>query len=114
VEREHTVVGVRAHDGPVGREVLDPEGHGEEAADDERQCGEHQVHQGDALVIEGEQPGLDPGVGVHVVDGRVLGIGRAPTSPEVVGNLCHRVTAIARFGARLPSLFDWAINGLLR
>ena len=90
VQREHAVVGVRAHDGRLGREELDAQRHREDAAQQEREQHRHEVHDADALVVDRGEPRPDAPIGVQVVDGRE-----------------------DRFGA-LSSGLDWLIDRFLR
>ena len=59
VEREHPVVGSRAHDGAPGGQQLEADEQREHAAHEERQDHRDQVHHPDALVIERREPGPD-------------------------------------------------------
>ncbi len=70
VQREHPVVGVRAHDGRAGREQLDPQRHREDAAQQEGEQHRDQVHDADPLVIDGGEPRPDAPIGVQVVHRR--------------------------------------------
>ena len=115
VEREHVVVEVPrlggvAAEGGAGREQLGPQQHGEHAAEEEERQHRDHVHQGDALVVEGEEPRQDAALVVQVrVAGRAdlgLRVGAVVANARG-GRVCgHSRTPLCRTPGKIPCLFQ--------
>src|SRR5690606_32611300 len=73
VQREELVVGLLVEELSAGQEELEPDEQREQAADQEEGQRADQIHQADALVVDGERPGLEALAGVQIVLLRKLG-----------------------------------------
>ena len=85
VEREEAVVSGGADQGALGREQLQPDDHGEDAAEEERAEDGDEEHHADALVIAGVEPGSRRGAGGEVAPPLGLG-GRRGLGEERFAN----------------------------
>src|SRR5208283_1562556 len=72
VHGEHLVIGVGLHQVALWRQQLEPNEHGEEAAEKEEHRHRNQVEDRDALVVGGQQPGFEAVPVVEIVQFRSL------------------------------------------
>jgi hypothetical protein len=68
VHGEELVVGVRLHEVPVRRQQLDSQYRREDTADGEHDRDDDEVEDGDALVVDRQQPRANPVVRIEIVD----------------------------------------------